>query len=102
MVRVGQNQFRPQFAEQRRRFFLQVLAFGDQARQIGLGLAVNAQPFVDGFDLGRARNQALRHGQGRDLSVEPGDFRRRLLLGLPGRFQARDRVATILGKVGRQ
>ena len=88
--------------EQCRRLFLQVLAIGGQSRQIGLGLAVNAQFLVDGFDLGRARYQALGHGKGRDLSIEPGDFRQGVLLGLPGRFQTRDRVATVLGKVGRQ
>ena len=84
---VGHSQLRPQFMEQVRRFLLQVLAVRGQPRQIGLGLAIDVHFLVDGFDFGRAGNQALRHGQGRDQSVEPRDFRQGVLLGLPGRFQ---------------
>ncbi len=87
LVRIGNRQIRPQLVEQGRGLFLQVLALGGQAGQIGLGLAVHAQVLVDGFDFGRTRNQALRHGQGREQSVEPGDFRHGIRLGLPDRFQ---------------
>lgn len=99
---IGQSQLRPQLVEQRRGLLFQVFVLGGQAGQIGLGLAVNTQLFVDGFDLRRARNQPLRHGQGRNLPVEPGDFRRGVELGLTGSFQTRDRIAAVLDKVGRQ
>ena len=84
---VGKSQFGPQFAQQCRCFVLQLLALGDQSRQIGLGLAVDTEFFVHGFDLLRAGNEALRHVQDRDQSVKPGDFGHRVLLGLPGRLQ---------------